>query len=168
MIDILGPSGQALALWIQSISNVVVLILIFRQLGSIRLQMSQTESQNRAERAWQFMHFYQEEVSRNDSSSESFEQYFQVRVKVFSLLNQLIRFQQVDERLLFGFLNEEFLGFVDRATATMGRLQFAEEVSPRMMFLIATWGGEERIYGPKEGGTTLVESPAPENTPGVS
>lgn len=152
MIDILGPNGQALALWIQSLSNVVVLIFIYRQLGSIRLQMSQSDNQNRAERAWQFMRFYQDEVARTDSATEDFQQFFRVRIRVFSLLNQLIRFQQVDERLLFGFLSEEFLDFVERSSKEIGRLKFAETVSPRIMFLIATWGGEERIYGPKEGG----------------
>lgn len=181
MIDLLGNEGQSLAIWIQSVSNVLVLFFIYRQLDGFRLQLAQTETQARAERSWQFMNFYQDEMSRFGAAayelrpaaseppgdgpapglhvSEQWHEAFRTRTRVFSLLNQLIRFQQVDERLLYSFLNEEFLEFVNEGTRVLGRLKFADEVSPRILFLVATWGGAERISG-----SAAESKPAPAKT----
>ncbi len=161
MFQILGPEGQSLAAWLQALSNILVLFFIYWQLKGFRDQMSQADEQNRAERAWQFMHFYQQEIGNTslsggtpatDLSEELWAQYFQVRLRAFSLLNQLIRLQQVDERMLYGFLSDEFLAFTENTVKRIGQLRFMSEVSPRLMFLIATWGGEEKIYGPDTGG----------------
>ena len=127
--DISNPNLPA---WIQAATNTVVLIFIYWQLGQVREQMVQSDEQSRFSRSWEFLQFYEAQVREADK-------FYEPRISVFRLLNQLMSLQQVDERILFGYLEQDFNRFVQIGIEQCGRENFNREVKSQIQLLLTSW-----------------------------
>lgn len=188
-MDLLATiADQTLAVWLQALSSTIVLFLIYWQLRQVKEQMSQMEEHTKFQRSWEFLQFYQDAVQENelllrvyqetfdpmtaDVQSEAFEAYrrnfFEPRVPVFRLLNQLISFQQVDERMLFGYLEEDFNRFLLIGLRQYGPEAFKKQVGAHISLLLTAWGAQVQaralLYGAAPMAMSVVQSTAhPEN-----
>lgn len=151
--------NEILPVWIQTITNIIVLLFLYRQIRQINVQMSQNEEQSRVNRSWELIRFYQEVHHDHDSDLRELREQWWTEPKtlsrenikdlhdslflpalpIFRLMNQLIRLQQVDERLLFGYLEREFRSFIDLGTEWYGKDVFNTRFRPDIQFLAATW-----------------------------
>jgi hypothetical protein len=64
---------------------------------------------------------------------------------VFVLLNQLVQHQEVDERVLYGYLEEDFNRFVELGITRMGHQAFTREVGPKIDLLLTLWGTNAKL-----------------------
>lgn len=146
--------------WAQAISSTVVLILIYHQLKQTNAQMIQNDDQERFRRSWEFVKLYREElrefekrlesfgdsfnVLNADTQSQDFQffvlNYFRPRVHLFVLLNQMVQRQEVDERVLFGYLEQEFNTFVEIGITNSGLQEFKKETGVKINLLLTLWG----------------------------
>jgi hypothetical protein len=147
------------AVWVQTVANTVVLFLIYLQMKQVQEQMSQSDEQQRFSRSWEFVKLYRDELRELDQrldpfrdsfnpletpkDSEAFAAYVQnfykPRWHLFVLLNHLISHQQVDERILFDYLGEEFNKFVEIGVRNYGA-NFKTDVCSQMNILATSWG----------------------------
>jgi hypothetical protein len=150
------------ASWAQAISNTVVLFLIYLQMRQVNSQMVQNDDQERYRRSWEFVKLYREElrqsehdlvplkdqfqVNATDPSSDLFktlfEEFFKPRMHLFVLLNQLVHHQEVDERVLFGYLESDFNLFVELGIIRHGAAEFRKLIGSRIDILITLWGSQ--------------------------
>jgi hypothetical protein len=160
------------ASWAQAIANTVVLFMIYLQMKQVNQQMAQNDQQERWHHSWEFIKFYREEVRESDRrlegylpsdfdpttepiDSEAFKTFvnyfYQPRIHLFVLLNQLIHYQEVDERMLFGYLAEEFNTFVEIGVASSSLADFRKVFGTRMDILLTLWGSliksKHLLYG---------------------
>jgi hypothetical protein len=150
-----------LAAWAQAIANTIVLVLIYLQMKQVNQQMIQNDDQERWRRSWEFVKFYREELRDCDvrlreykgtgfnslvEPSESplykvfIEHFFEPRVQLFILLNQLVQHQEVDERMLFGYLSDEFNQFVELGVINLTLPEFRKQFGTKINLLLTLWG----------------------------
>jgi hypothetical protein len=152
------------ASWAQAISNTVVLFLIYLQMRQVNAQMVQNDDQERFRRSWEFVKLYREELRESTNDFEpllqNFEpaktepgsdvclrldsEFFKPRLHLFILLNQLVKNQEVEERVLFGYLEEDFNLFVEIGLTCYGLAEFRKKVISRIDMLITLWGSQIR------------------------
>lgn len=162
------------ASWAQSISSTIVLFMIFSQIRQVNTQIIQSDNQEKFRRSWEFVKLYRDEL-RNDESklneykdgfvpltcdpgTEAFKRHVQhfylPRLHLFVLLNQLVEYQEVDERLLFGYLEEDFNKFVELGIRQNGLEAFKLEHGQRLRLLLTLWGTQIKstrmLYGMAE------------------
>jgi hypothetical protein len=150
------------ASWAQAISNTVVLFLIYLQMRQVNAQMIQNDDQERFRHSWEFVKLYREELRESkhdfgpmleqfdpatiDSSSEVCSvlenEFFKPRIHLFVLLNQLIQNQEVDEHVLFGYLQQDFNLFVEIGVICHGAAEFRKKIGPRINMLLTLWGSQ--------------------------
>lgn len=150
------------ASWAQAISNTVVLFLIYLQMRQVNAQMLQNDDQERFRRSWEFVKLYREELRNSDQHYEALlekfdpnsaepggevcstldHEFFKPRLHLFILLNQLIKNQEVDERVLFGYLEAEFNLFVEIGITCTGPAEFRKKIGSRIDLLITLWGSQ--------------------------
>lgn len=148
------------AVWAQAVSSTVVLFMIYFQIRQVNVQIIQNDSQERFRRSWEFIKVYLGELRENspriapvktsmkipatEFSPETFDAYvnyfYEPRLHLFVLLNKLVEHQEVDERLLFGYLDEDFNRFLEIGIRLLGSDRFKSEIGPRMQILINVWG----------------------------
>ncbi|HEY9778408.1 MAG TPA: hypothetical protein V6C81_31895 [Planktothrix sp.] len=151
--------------WAQAISSTVVLVLIFFQMRQVNRQMTQSEELERYRRSWEFVTFCREELREDERLvahlTDSYEEYlravgtdefrelidhfYKPRLHVFMLLNQLVQHQEVDERVLYGYLEDDFIRFVELGIANLGQPTFTKEIGPKLDLLLTLWGSQSRI-----------------------
>jgi hypothetical protein len=151
--------------WAQAVSSTVVLILIYMQMRQVNLQMTQSEELERYRRSWEFVTFCREELREDDKAlgtlEESLDQltrdkssplfkelidhFYKPRMHIFMLLNQLVQHQEIDERILYGYLEEDFNRFVEIGITNNGHHNFTKDVGPKLDLLITLWGSHSRI-----------------------
>jgi hypothetical protein len=151
--------------WAQAISSTVVLIFIYMQMRQVNKQMLQNDEYEKYRRSWEFVTFCRNELRDNeqkvcelwdryeevkkDPTSSDFElmicHYFKPRYHIFVLLNQLVQHQEVDERVLYGYLDEDFNRFVELGILHMGQQPFTREVGPKIDLLLTLWGSNARL-----------------------
>ncbi|GEM_PF-1325067 len=171
-MDLSNIDWHLMAAWTQAIANTVVLLLIYWQMGQMQQQMSQSDEQVRFNRSWEFLRLYRDELreeeikldphrtekdpSSLDCDSEVFkgyiEHFYKPRCHLFILLNQLVQHQQVDERILFGYLEDEFSRFVELGVTAYGRDEFKRTIGSRIGLILTHWGSHIKasrlLYGP--------------------
>ena len=150
------------AVWAQSISSTIVLFMIFFQIKQVNTQIIQNDSQERFRRSWEFIKTYLDEVRQDSASLEEYRQdfepcntctdskqfqawvkhFYRPRVHLFYLLNKLIEHQEADERLLFGYLEEDFNTFVLLGINLYGLDEFKKNVGSRIRILLSLWGSQ--------------------------
>jgi hypothetical protein len=155
----------SVAEWAQAISSTVVLALIYMQMRQVNRQMTQSEELERYRRSWEFVTFCREELREDERAvahlSDTHDQYvnardtpefkelidhfYKPRLHIFALLNQLIQHQEVDERVLYGYLEDDFIRFVELGIANLGQQSFTREVGPKLDLLLTLWGSHSRI-----------------------
>jgi hypothetical protein len=153
---------QLAASWAQAVSNTVVLFLIYLQMRQVNAQMIQNDIQERFRRSWEFVKLYREELRHTDDefapllekfhaltpepSSEVCQtlqhKFFEPRMHLFVLLNQLVQNQEVEERVLFGYLENDFNLFVEIGVGCYGATEFRKKIGPRINMLITLWGSQ--------------------------
>jgi hypothetical protein len=146
--------------WAQAISSTVVLLLIYLQMRQVNSQMLQNEAQERFRRSWEFVRLYRDELREYEHILENLPtridkfapdpnaselellntNFLQPRIHLFILLNNLVQHQEVDERVLFGYLEDEFNQFVQVGIKRSGLKQFKKEVGTKMNLLMTLWG----------------------------
>ncbi len=161
-----------LAAWAQAIANTVVLLLIYLQMKQVNQQMIQNDDQERWRRSWEFVKFYREELRDSDIQLKEYngknfdplhepidsnqyrafvEHFYQPRIDLFALLNQMIQHQEVDERMLFGYLSDEFSRFVEIGVTSSTSSQFRKDLGTRINLLLTLWGSHIKssnlLYG---------------------
>lgn len=150
----------SLADWAEALTNTVVLVFIYKQLKLMNIQMIQNDDQERSRRSWEFVKFYQEQVKTTDELLERrflqgdifdmeldseelkrcIELFYQPRLRLFTLLEQLLKQQEVEEKLLYGYLIEEFNNFVTLGIRSAGAQGFMSGAGARMSLLMTAWG----------------------------
>ena len=167
--------GALWAAWAQAIANTVVLFLIYLQMKQVNEQMVQNDEQEKWRRSWEFVKFYREELRSEDQalgdSGEIFDvakaasvpeafrlhvkYFYKPRIVLFSLLNQMVQHQEVDERMLFGYLSEDFNKFVEIGISLSNQAEFRKELGPRLNILLQVWGthikSSQLLYGVQSG-----------------
>jgi len=163
-------SGLMITSWIQAASHLIVLFFIYWQLRQVRDQMSQNEEHSKFQRSWEFIRFYSEELREENRCltdlTESFPEVMQVevgtdlfqsymrhfylpRISLFKLLDQLVSLQQLDERVLFEYMEGDFNHFVQLGVRSKGAEGFKK--SAGMKLLLSSWGSQidarELLYG---------------------
>lgn len=158
----MGFEIGSVADWAQALTNTIVLLYIYRQLKLMNIQMIQNDDQERSRRSWEFVQFYHEQVKELDKllpkqlsgvdlSSQEIEEpdldvyiehFYKPRIKLFTLLDQLLKHQEVEEKLLFGYLIEEFNNFVTLGVKVHGAKEFMSEASTKMSLLMTSWGAQ--------------------------
>lgn len=157
--------------WAQAVSSTVVLFLILLQMRQVNQQIIQSEDHTRFDRSWEFVRLYREELRdadrmliphiddfnalEGDVDSDEYKlficRFFKPRVALFALLNQLIQHQEVDERVLFGYLEEEFNRFVEIGVRTTGSQEFRTSMAAKLNLLLTLWGSQIKssklLYG---------------------
>lgn len=155
--------------WAAAISSSVVLILIWQQIRQVNTQIIQNDEQERFRRSWEFVRFYRDELRdyarrledipfdalTADPDCDLYRKYiryfYQPRVDLFILLNQLVQHQQVEERLLFGYLEYDFNRFVEIGVTTKGAQEFRRDTGAKLSILLAVWGthikSRQLLYG---------------------
>lgn len=148
------------AVWSQAISSTVVLFMIYFQIRQVNTQIIQNDEQERFRRSWEFIKVYLDELRENspilkacqcakavsaaEMDKETFETYqryfYEPRLHLFVLLNKLVEHQEVDERLLFGYLDEDFNRFVELGVRLSGADEFKRESGSRIQILLNLWG----------------------------
>lgn len=152
----------SLADWASALSNTVVLVFIYKQLRLMNVQMVQNDEQERFRRSWEFIKLYRDqlnpmddqvpkrlldcEMAETDFSPEELsllmEFFYRPRLRLFSLLSQLLQHQEVEERLLFGYLIDEFNNFVSLGVKSQGATEFMAATGPRISMLLTAWGAQ--------------------------
>jgi hypothetical protein len=150
------------ASWAQAISNTIVLFLIYLQMRQVNSQMVQNDDQERYRRSWEFVKLYREELRQtqpgltaliegfdintadkgSDAFKSLFDQFFKPRVHLFLLLNQLVQHQEVDERVLFGYLESDFNLFVELGIIRHGAEPFRQQIGSSINILMTLWGSQ--------------------------
>jgi hypothetical protein len=149
------------AVWVQTVANTVVLFMIYLQMKQVQQQMTQSDSQERFSRSWEFVKLYRDELREFEQrievyrdefdpltaepNSEAYSAYiahfYKPRWHLFLLLNHLIRHQEVDERILFDYLGEEFNRFVEIGMRHYGHT-FKTDMCSKMDILVTSWGAQ--------------------------
>ncbi len=161
-----------LAVWAQSVSSTVVLFMIYFQIKQVNTQILQNEVQERFRRSWEFIKTYLDEVRSDAASLEQYREnfdscnmcteseqfrawvkhFYRPRVHLFSLLNKLIEHQEADERLLFGYLEDDFNTFVIIGLRLYGLDEFKKTIGVRIKILLSLWGSQipaaKLLYSP--------------------
>lgn len=152
----------SLADWASALSNTVVLVFIYKQLRLMNVQMVQNDEQERFRRSWEYIKLYRDqlnaldeqvpkrlldcEMAETEFSSEELalvmEFFYRPRLRLFSLLSQLLQHQEVEERLLFGYLIDEFNNFVSLGVKSQGATEFMATTGPRISMLLTAWGAQ--------------------------
>ena len=157
--------------WVQAVGNTVVLIMIWFQMRQVQQQITQSDEQERFRRSWEFIRLFRDELREEDAAlgtavgdfdvlganidSQEFDEqiryFYQPRLHLFVLLNQLVQHQEVDERILFGYLEHEFNRFVEVGISKYGREDFMKSTGSRIQLLLTLWGSQIKssrlIYG---------------------
>lgn len=176
----------SLADWAQAIASTVVLVFIYRQIKQQNLQMRQNDDHEQYRRSWEFVKFCREELRetereiqpllceydaiKNRPDSPEFKELvtylFRPRVHIFALLNQLVKRQEVDERVLYGYLEDEFTHFCEIGVLSLGHEEFTRHVVPKISLLITLWGANNRLNSllfPKNLNTELTADAVRQN-----
>ncbi len=159
------------AAWVQAVGNTVVLIMIWFQMRQVQQQISQSDEQERFRRSWEFIRLYRDDLREEDAAlgaamedfdamvadvdCEAYDQqiryFYKPRWHLFVLLNQLVRHQEVDERILFGYLEQEFNRFVEIGLKKYGRDEFLQGIGGKIDILLTLWGSQIKssrlLYG---------------------
>lgn len=148
--------------WAQAIANTVVLFMIYLQIRQTNVQLIQSDEQEKFRRSWEFVKLYRDELREDEVrlvpfresfnpltsqvTDEAFaafiKHYFNPRFNLFLLLNQLVQHQEVDERILFGYLEDDFNRFVELGIRQYGAEEFKRTIGARMKILLAHWGSQ--------------------------
>ncbi|MBK8221395.1 MAG: hypothetical protein IPK73_10280 [Candidatus Obscuribacter sp.] len=148
--------------WAAALTNTVVLLFIYRQLKLMNVQMIQNDEQERFRRSLEFIKLYKEQLEQTDSllpcellngdflekepSGEDFpkllELFYRPRVRLFTLLNLLMEHQEVEERLLFNYLIDEFNNFLAIGVKADGSAAFMQGTGARLSILLTAWGSQ--------------------------
>ncbi len=148
--------------WAQAVSSTVVLFFIYQQMKQTNTQMIQNDDQERYRRSWEFVKLYREELREFekrlekldcDFNPQTFEvdstefgtyvqNFFRPRMHLYVLLNQMVMRQEVDERMLFGYLEHEFNRFVEIGIRHYGLVEFKQEVGVKINLLLTLWGSQ--------------------------
>jgi hypothetical protein len=160
-MDLKHIDWNLVAVWVQTVANTVVLFMIYLQMKQVQQQMSQSDEHERFGRSWEFVKLYRDELRdleerlenyrdsfdplKSDPKSEAYATYltyyYKPRWHLFLLLNHLIRHQEVDERILFDYLGEEFNRFVELGLTAYGQ-QFKSDMFSQMNILVTSWGAQ--------------------------
>jgi len=159
------------ATWAQAISSTVVLFMIYFQIRQVNTQIVQTETQEKFRRSWEFVKLYRDELREDEvhlipfkedfqpmsaeRDDEAFREHMQhfygPRYHLFVLLNQLVEHQEVDERILFGYLEDDFNRFVELGIRNYGLETFKTESGVKLKLLLTLWGSQIKsnrlLYG---------------------
>jgi hypothetical protein len=162
---------NAAATWAQAISSTVVLFMIYFQIRQVNTQIVQTDTQEKFRRSWEFVKLYRDELRVDevqllpfkegfspmaaDRGDEAFREHMQhfyaPRYHLFVLLNQLVEHQEVDERILFGYLEDDFNRFVELGIKNYGLETFKTESGAKLKLLLTLWGSQIKsnrlLYG---------------------
>lgn len=150
------------AVWAQSISSTIVLFMIYFQIKQVNTQIIQNDSQERFRRSWEFIKTYLDEVRSDAGNLEEFPEkfdahaccvsdeqfhawikhFYRPRVHLFYLLNKLVEHQEADERLLFGYLEDDFNTFVTLGIRHLGLEEFKKTTGARIKILLSLWGSQ--------------------------
>jgi hypothetical protein len=150
------------AVWAQSISSTVVLFMIYFQIKQVNTQILQNDVQERFRRSWEFIKTYLDELRIDHAKLEQYrdefdcgeavvdsqqfqawiQHFYRPRVHLFYLLNKLIEHQEADERLLFGYLEDDFNTFVTLGVRFYGLETFKKKVGVRIKILLSLWGSQ--------------------------
>lgn len=150
------------AVWAQSISSTVVLFMIYFQIKQVNTQIIQNDVQERFRRSWEFIKTYLDEVRRDTLHLEEFKErfdawdtatdteqfrawmkhFYRPRIHLFYLLNKLVEHQEADERLLFGYLEDDFNTFVTLGVRQFGLEEFKRTTGGRIRILLSSWGSQ--------------------------
>lgn len=150
------------AVWAQSVSSTIVLFMIYFQIKQVNTQILQNDSQELFRRSWEFIKTYLDEVradnvllephrERFDAINASTDgdqfkawvtHFYRPRVHLFSLLNKLIEHQEADERLLFGYLEDDFNTFIIIGLRVYGTEDFKKTIGARIKILLSLWGSQ--------------------------
>jgi len=148
--------------WAQAITSTIVLFMIYFQMRQTNNQLLQDEVHERFRRSWEFVRLYREELrpeeeklggfrdgfdarnSKTDSPAYKafMDHFFNPRIHLFVLLNQLVQHQEVDERVLFGYLGDEFNQFVEIGVTKYGLAEFRQVVGTKISLLLTLWGSQ--------------------------
>lgn len=175
------------AVWAQSISSTIVLFMIFFQIKQVNTQIIQNDVQERFRRSWEFIKTYLDEVRMDaihlEEHKDKFDVYatptdteqflawirhfYRPRVHLFYLLNKLVEHQEADERLLFGYLEDDFNTFVTLGIRRFGLEEFKKTTGARIKILLSLWGSQitasKLLYsGPQAAQTRVDTDAAPE------
>jgi len=151
--------------WAQAIASTVVLVLIYKQMRLTTVQLRQAEDYERKRMSWDFIKFCHEELLQEDQQihnlidnydsviktpqskefAELVEHYYKPRVHVFTLLNQLIHHQDVEEPVLYGYMEEDFNRFIELGILSLGHKTFTQQLGPKIDLVITLWGSKARV-----------------------
>jgi hypothetical protein len=153
----------SLADWAEALTNTVVLVFIYKQLRLMNVQMVQNDDQERFRRSWEFIKLYRDELSPTDGQlppalldlevqddlvlpdnelGQLVDLFYRPRLRLFSLLSQLLEHQEVEERLLFGYLIDDFNKFVFIGIRSGGAEPFKSDTAPKISMLLNAWGAQ--------------------------
>lgn len=162
---------EMIAAWVQAVGNTVVLFMIYFQMRQVQLQMNQSDDQERFRRSWEFVRLYRDELREEDAALGAFNEdfdpqttpvdsdefkhqvayFYKPRRHLFVLLNQLVQHQEVDERILFGYLETEFNRFIELGIRQFGRESFTQTMGAKIDILLTLWGSQiaakKLLYG---------------------
>jgi len=160
------------AVWAQAISSTVVLFMIYMQIRQVNDQIIQNDQHERFRRSWEFVKLYREELKSDDSKLVSIEDefnplvdtpdceafrefwnhFFIPRLNLYILLNQLVANQEVDEKILYGYLEADFNKFVEIGIRKYGLDEFKAKFGVKIKLLIQLWGSlipsSRMLYAP--------------------
>lgn len=148
--------------WAQAVSSTIVLFFIYQQMKQTNTQMIQNDDQERYRRSWEFVKLYREELREFEKRLEKLDcdfaasdfptdspefctyvqNFFRPRMHLYVLLNQMVMRQEVDERMLFGYLEEEFNKFVEIGIKHYGLVEFKQEIGTKINLLLTLWGSQ--------------------------
>ncbi len=172
------------AVWAQSISSTIVLFMIFFQIKQVNTQIIQNDIQERFRRSWEFIKTYLDEVRMDAVHLEEYKEKFDIytaapdneqflawikhfyrpRVHLFYLLNKLVEHKEADERLLFGYLEDDFNTFVTLGIRKFGLEEFKKTTGARIKILLSLWGSQitasKLLYSGPETSQTLADADA--------
>lgn len=151
--------------WAQAVSSTVVLVLIYFQMRQVNAQMTQNDDQERFRRSWEFIRFYRDELRQDEQYLDRYrdaygklilqpcsaefcdyaDHFYRPRLHIFILLNHLIRNQDVDERVLYGYLEDDFNRFIEVGVTLLGQVEFKGEIGPHIDFLLTLWGSHGKV-----------------------
>jgi hypothetical protein len=159
------------AAWAQAITSTIVLFMIYFQIRQVNTQIIQNDEQERFRRSWEFVKLYRDELREDevllnpwregfcpldceraaDAFKEHMRHFYWPRYHLFVLLNKLVEHQEVDERILFGYLEEDFNKFIELGVRNYGIETFKTECGIRLKLLLTLWGSQIKsnrlLYG---------------------
>lgn len=159
------------AVWAQAISSTVVLFMIYFQIRQVNTQIVQVDEQERFRRSWEFVRLYRDELRSDEMQLSSYKldflplccepdtepfhkhmlYFYAPRYPLFTLLNQLVEHQQVDERILYGYLEDDFNKFVELGIRKYGLEKFRVQYGTKLKLLLTLWGSQIKstrlLYG---------------------